>query len=291
MTVHRVSDKASNANENLERAVEVIGGSGVRRAVFVAVHTGRKSSRTVDELAKLIGKGRQVTLNAATRLANEGLIHRSKEGNSVSYQKDPFYQANRDRVLRLIDQPKLLAAMPTKRRPAAGTTILQVPVRQSKIDAKFITIDDVQSFSKVRKIKEAPEVHLREEATKLGILDILKERGTFKDWGGERNDFLTDKLRVGGSRRMSAFALKGPSKTGVLTPGKMGKNGDQIQRLARSPAHVLFVQYHGQIGDSVREQLETFAQLKSVMEGRKVWYGLIDGADTARLVAAYPGSF
>ena len=67
--------------------------------------------------------------------------------------------------------------------------------------------------------------------------------------GLERNDFLTDKLKLGGSRRLAAFALKGPGMTGVLTPAKMGKNGDQIQRLARSPAHVLIVQFHGQIGE------------------------------------------
>ena len=84
---------------------------------------------------------------------------------------------------------------------------------------------------------------------------------------------------------------KGPGKSGILTPAKMGKNGDQIQRLARSPAQVLIVQYHGQVSDEVREQLEQFARLKSVWEQRPIWYGIIDGDDTSRLCAAYGSKF
>src|SRR6266852_1195312 len=38
-----------------------------------------------------------------------------------------------------------------------------------------------------------------------------------------------------------------PATTGPLVPGKMGKNGDQIQRLFGSPAQVFFVQYEEEI--------------------------------------------
>jgi hypothetical protein len=49
--------------------------------------------------------------------------------------------------------------------------------------------------------------------------------------------------------------------------------------------------YHGQVADSVREQLELFAQLKSVWEDRQIWYCVVDGDDTSRLVAAYSAQF
>jgi hypothetical protein len=88
-----------------------------------------------------------------------------------------------------------------------------------------------------------------------------------------------------------AFAFKGPGATGVLTPKKLGKNGDQIQRLFLSPAEIFVVQYHSQIGQSVIEQMKAFAKLNSVREGRRIWYGVIDGDDTNRLLSAYPRQF
>lgn len=78
---------------------------------------------------------------------------------------------------------------------------------------------------------------------------------------------------------------------GRLTPNKMGKRGDQIQRLFRSPAEVFLVQYWGQIEESVIEQLKLFAVAKSALEGRKIFYGIIDGQDTSRIIKSYPEFF
>ena len=46
--------------------------------------------------------------------------------------------------------------------------------------------------------------------------------------------------------------LKGKGKKGPLTPAKMGKHGDQIQRLFESTADIFFVQYWDNIGERVR---------------------------------------
>lgn len=70
-------------------------------------------------------------------------------------------------------------------------------------------------------------------------------------------------------------------------PSKMGKNGDQIQRLFRSSASVFLVQYWGQIDGSIAEQMEKIAIAKSVAEGKRIYWGIIDGEDTKRLIAAY----
>jgi hypothetical protein len=37
---------------------------------------------------------------------------------------------------------------------------------------------------------------------------VIGEGYDFKDWGGERNDLYTNKLRFRGKRRSAAFALK-----------------------------------------------------------------------------------
>jgi len=57
----------------------------------------------------------------------------------------------------------------------------------------------------------------------------------------------------------------------------MGKRGDQIQRLFRSPADVYMIQYWGQIDESIIEQMEKLATAKSALELRKIFYGVIDG--------------
>jgi len=71
----------------------------------------------------------------------------------------------------------------------------------------------------------------------------------------------------------------------------MGKNGDQIQRLFKSAASIFFVQYWGQIAESVTEQMQEFARAKSAIEGDPILFGVIDGDDSNRLIKAYAKHF
>ena len=66
----------------------------------------------------------------------------------------------------------------------------------------------------------------------------------------------------------------------------MGVNGDQISRLASSPAELLFVVYHSKIDESIIEQLQAFS-LGKAMVGKTIYYGIIDGTDLNRLYQAY----
>jgi len=76
-----------------------------------------------------------------------------------------------------------------------------------------------------------------------------------------------------------------------LTPNFMGKNGDQIQRLFQSPGEVFLLQYWSQIDDSVLEQMQMAAKVKSYSDGKKIYYGVIDGQDSTRIIQAYPKEF
>ena len=91
-------------------------------------------------------------------------------------------------------------------------------------------------------------------------------------------------------KRLAAFALKGKATSGTLTPKKMGKNGDQISRLMGSAAEIFFVVYHGKIDESIIAQLEAFA-LGKAMNGKSIYYGVIDGNDLNRLYQAYRQHF
>jgi hypothetical protein len=201
--------------------------------------------------------------------------------------------AHRDKILRYLDDPKRLNAVATKRRPAGGQQVtISVRLPKTISRAKCVTIDDIDSFRKVRSIDfDGPSTAIPEEEFKQAVAHILKLRGRFKDWGGETCDLFGTTLRLLGRRRPTAFAFKGPGQKGILTPGKMGKNGDQIQRLVQCPAEVFLIQYWHQIDQSVLKQLEQLVQLKSFFEKRDLFYGIMDGQDSNRLAAAYPTAF
>jgi hypothetical protein len=131
---------------------------------------------------------------------------------------------------------------------------------------------------------------LVERTVKRGILRLLQEAKNPKDWGGESNDIFSAKLKVRGRRRRAAFALKGPAKKGILVPAMMGKNGDQVQRLFGSPADVFFVQYEGEIAESVVTLMEQLAKARSLLGG-EILFGIIDRDDTYRLRLAFPSAF
>jgi len=87
------------------------------------------------------------------------------------------------------------------------------------------------------------------------------------------------------------FALKGKGKKGILRPNMLGKNGDQIQRLFDGKAEVYVLQYWGQIHESVYELMHKIAVATSALESRKIYYCIMDGQDTTRLLLAYPKQF
>jgi predicted mannosyl-3-phosphoglycerate phosphatase (HAD superfamily) len=85
--------------------------------------------------------------------------------------------------------------------------------------------------------------------------------------------------------------VKGKGMKGIMIPGKMGKRGDQVQRLFRSSAEVFLVQYWSQIDESTVELMTNLARSKSAADMKKIYYGVIDGQDTMRLIRAYPECF
>lgn len=119
----------------------------------------------------------------------------------------------------------------------------------------------------------------------------MRQGGIFKDWGGEINDLFATHLRIQGKRKSAAFGFKGPGVKGRLTPGRMGKNGDQIQRLFESPAEVFIVQHWRDIDQSVLKQMESLAVAKSVLTGAQILYGIMDGQDSRRVYEAYKSKF
>jgi hypothetical protein len=299
-----VNDFISNLNENLDVAARLLAKSVRRQRVFDVIYTGKAAIKTV----ALIRAGvkakygealsdKQVLI-AGKALANTGLVEQIKENNRVAYRKRGHVQQYKSKIFALASSRSKRDAHPTKWRP--GTPVgkkqpVSVTVRLSTsgLSVQPVTIDEVQSFAKARDIGVNGYLPLSvSEATfRDGVKRILGESGTFKDWGGESNDLYSSQLRLAGKRRTVAFAFKGPGKRGKLVPGKMGKNGDQIQRLFSAPADVFFVQYHEQIDQSVVDLMQRLAYAKAALTSATVYYGVIDGADSYRLYRAYEKHF
>lgn len=147
-------------------------------------------------------------------------------------------------------------------------------------------IEDFDEFSKVRATPKPESIEpmrrVSEKAFKSCLAEILGDRAV-TDWGGEQSDHFTAHIHLNGRRTTGAFLLKGPAKFSPMTLNHLGKNNDQIYRLAQEPAEVLFVQHSHDIGSAVRATLRAFA----VQPGNARRYCLIDGRDSLWLLEAY----
>jgi hypothetical protein len=296
----QVSDTASNRRDQIANFAEILRKAPSRQKIFRAVYHGKKRSKTVQEIADATKKftAKRVT-EIAKPLVREKLFDQAREridGSMLTvYRKNEFVASNRRKILQLARDKKRLGGYHTKTNPVGSRAAKKLVLRLPFIPkTRFIAVDDIEQFSRVKKIKNIPErlnpERLPERSVKRGILRVLQEAKNPKDWGGESNDIFSVKLRVRGSRRRAAFALKGPAKKGILVPAMMGKNGDQIQRLFGSPADVFFVQYEGEIAESVVTLMEQLAKARAVLGG-EILFGIIDRDDTYRLRLAFPRAF
>ena len=121
--------------------------------------------------------------------------------------------------------------------------------------------EDLDEFGRMKEITVARAeewlntMRSTHEATvKAAIAELLADN-VQKDWGGEECDHFTADVHVCGKRITAAFALKGPAggrRLKPMTPAMLGKHGDQIYRLAQTPARLLIVQHCHDVLPAVR---------------------------------------
>jgi hypothetical protein len=259
--------------------------------IWREIYAGGNLPKTAKSLEVSTGLSAQKILALGSPMAAKGYFERVDHKGLWAFRKIQSLNAVKDKILRAAQNPSALDREEAKRLKVAVVHIKRTTERRAK--AKYLPIDSVDQFSEVARIQNTtPLVPLSEKKFKEGLKRIFGENREFPDCAGERNDFYTDKLKIGGRRYPSAFALKGPG-VGVskVVPGKWGKHGNQIQRLADSPAQVHMLQFEGEIDEYSREQLKKLVQLKAHQENEETFFGFIDDADSARLRRAYPGAF
>lgn len=124
-------------------------------------------------------------------------------------------------------------------------------------------------------LKKVPE-----KKVKYAFARILNEPEVPNDWGGEQFDLWTAMMSVRGRPVRAAFAFKGPAVFRPMVIAHLGKNGDQISRLAHTAADVMVVQHCHAIRAPVMEMLQFYARGSTP---RRL-YMAIDGYDTIRIL-------
>ena len=291
-----VTDFGSNRSDNIMTAVETIGRSKDRLQVFLVICKGKKKEKNVSWIYNHTDlKTEKRVLEEAKELVDHGIIEQLDEkiDGKTAYKKIPFYCKNRTRIITLVKDPLKRKSYPTKINPKVKLTTQHIGIKlslpRSGIKTKAISIQEIDNFSKIKNMKSMNyNLERNEDDIKELFKKIAGEKGRFTDWPGEKNDLLTY-LTMNGKKILVAFAFKGKSKKLIkkLRPMDMGKNGDQVERLFTSPAEVFFVQFVGQIDDSMLNTMEQQSALKSYYTGKKIYYGVIDGSDTEKIFSKY----
>lgn len=157
-------------------------------------------------------------------------------------------------------------------------------------------MDDIQNFQKIRDVdfefvgrflRANGYLDISEDKIQNALEKILHEKFHKKDWGGEYNDLYTSNILLGESRRATAFLLKGNGlRVETMEIKHCGKNGDQLIRLFESPAELFIIQFVGNISEAIVKDVEgKVEQLRA--KGKRAYYCIVNGSDTARLLYAY----
>ena len=288
-----VSDSLSNAPEHIERAAKTIG-RGARRKVFEAIYHHKMQVKSTSDVVSRTGLGRMRVLQEARYLCRHGIAKGAKKNGETAYQMIEFFHSNKGKILKYAANPKSLASLATKRRPAVSVTVRGGGRSQGfRPSAKKVSLDDIDSFRAIKKIKAAGNlpVSVSETQFKLGFQAILREPADWKDWGGELFDLATMRVVFKGKRTPTVVAFKGPGVKGPLVPGKMGKNGDQIPRMFFGDGRLFIVQYWRDIKPSIDSLMRSLAIDKSNATGERIFYAVVDGVDSYRLYRAYESKF
>lgn len=177
-----------------------------------------------------------------------------------------------------------------------STSVAASTVIHSALSAKGrLHIDDIDSFAEVRNVLPNAvsqfltdgKIEVLEDSVKRAIEEILHVPFHHKDCPNELDDIYTANVIVNGSRRPTAFMLKGRGiRKKEMTIADCGKNGDQLVRLFDAPADLFVVQFVGRISEMVIKDVEDkIAALRQY--GKYAQFLIVDGQDTARLLLAY----
>jgi hypothetical protein len=238
-----------------------------------------------------IGRGARGTATFSASLATDKGVRVRGEYNvarlTSSTASDVLSGSKRQFVLGYVDG---IAADEIELRPIVIATRRLRPAPETTIwygdDPSWVTPAAIDQFKGVdfQQRLERPDLDILksvpEEAVKIAFAGIFGEPEIPDDWGGEQFDLWTAKMSVQGRPLRAAIAFKGPAKFRPMTIATLGKNGDQIDRLAQTAADLMIVQHCHHITQPVVNMLKTYAN--NPRNPKR--YMTIDGYDTIKIL-------
>ncbi len=98
-----VTDVRTGAEHQINEAARALGQASQRRAVFREIHTGKRRTKTVQEVASAIALPRKRVLEEAVKLVHKQIIKKTSRDGDTAYERDNFYYIHRDEILRRAD--------------------------------------------------------------------------------------------------------------------------------------------------------------------------------------------
>jgi hypothetical protein len=163
--------------ETIVQLAKHLGKNKLRRKIFQTIYgRGRKprSKKQIMEAAKIspTGTNAQQVQNELDHLSKHHLIVRKanegtvKDGSRFLYEKDPSVRANKDRIIKIADDRKAAARIPTKRRPfIPQSPPIQKITKQSLKKRRHLTVlyltanpdpnSPLRVDAEIRKVQEA----------------------------------------------------------------------------------------------------------------------------------------
>lgn len=151
-----------------------------------------------------------------------------------------------------------------------------------------VFVEDIDELARVREAPVPTDFSamsvISEAAFKQCLAEVLGVHAP-KDWSGEQSDLYSAHVSLNSERVTAALLLKGPGGGfKPMTLNTLGKNNDQIVRLANEPADLLVVQHCHDVLQPVRATLRAFATRLGELNRR---YCVMDGKDSLRVLQAY----
>lgn len=205
MTRHAVIDPTGNHEENIQRLGKDLGKAKLRRKLFDAVYGRGSRPRSKKELMATAGiksTDAQQAQNEIEYLYRKHLIDRTDNDGYAAdkshfvYLKNEFVRGNRKKIIKVADDPKFAAKIPTKRNPAGlgGKTIVKTITRSVLRSKKCLNVlystsnPDVKSPLRVEaemrqvqevvrgsKLRDNVALHYRPAADLTSIMDGLND--------------------------------------------------------------------------------------------------------------------
>lgn len=181
-------------------------------------------------------------------------------------------------------QPELIGQLRTAAADMFGSVSANsLQVWPHEIDEFALIGDSKRAPADARRRIEA----MPEDEVKAAFAALIGEPYVPKDWGGERSDLNTTRLRLDGGALESSFVFKGPGAPKKMVIATLGKNGDQIARALTEEPDLVVVQHYGSIDATVRHMLERYCFFETHGRRRYTRWMVLDGETTAQLLDAY----